>query len=248
MNTTNKKVLITGGGSGIGFEIAKLLTEKGNQVIITGRTESKLKKAADQLRGVHYFASDITREADIDKLVNQVKQQFKGLDLLINNAADAYAYELAAKPGDFDRSTAEITTNYLAVIRLIEKFLPLLSESNEAGIVNVSSIVAFTASNRIPTYAASKAALHFYTQSLRHALAKSSSIKVFELMPPLVNTELSKEIGGQDGIPPQQVAEGLVKALQEDTLEIHIGQTADFYNAFHANASQAYNVFNGIAN
>jgi uncharacterized oxidoreductase len=248
MNITNKKVLITGGGSGIGFEIAKLLTEKGNQVIITGRTESKLKKAVDQLKGVHYITSDITREADIDKLVNQVKQQFNGFDLLINNAADAYAYELAAQPGDFDRSAAEINTNYLAVIRLIEKFLPLLSESKEAGIVNVSSIVAFTASNRLPTYSASKAALHFYTQSLRHALAISSSIKVFELMPPLVNTELSKDIGGQNGIPPRQVAEGLVKGLQEDTLEIHIGQTAEFFNAFHASAPQAYKVFNGIAN
>jgi uncharacterized oxidoreductase len=246
MNIINKKVLITGGGSGIGFEIAKLLTEKGNQVIITGRTESKLKKAVDQLQGVHYFASDITREADIDELVNQVKQQFKGLDLLINNAADAYAYELAAEPGDFDRSAAEINTNYLAVIRLIDKFLPILSESKEAGIVNVTSIVAFTASNRLPTYAASKAALHFYTQSLRQALEKNSTVKVFELMPPLVNTDLSKDIGGENGIPPRQVAEGLVKALQENTFEIHIGQTAEFYKAFHTGSAEAYKMMNSV--
>lgn len=215
-------------------------------MLITGRTESKLQKAAIQLKGVEYFAGDITSEADVDQLVNNVQRKFKRLDLLINNAGAANAYELSTQPGDFAKASAEITANYLAAVRLIEKFLPLLRESKEAGIVNVSSIVAFTASNRTPTYAASKAALHFYTQSLRHALQKTTTIKVFELMPPLVNTEFSKEIDGHKGIPPQQVAAGLIEALEADTFEIHIGRTAEFYNAFHASAAAAYKTLNNL--
>jgi uncharacterized oxidoreductase len=245
MNITNKTVLITGGGSGIGFEIAKLLATTGNQVIITGRTESKLKKATDQIKDAHYFAGDITNEEHIDRLVNNIKLKFKKLDLLINNAADAYTYQLATQPGDFVKASSEITTNYLAVIRLIEKFLPLLKESKESGIVNVSSIVAFTVGNNIPTYSASKAALHFYTQSLRHAL-QNSSVKVFELMPPLVNTDFSKEIGGENGIPPKQVAEELIEGLATDTFEIKVGQTAEFYKAFFAGSGEAYKMMNRL--
>ena len=246
MNITNKTVLITGGGSGIGFEIAKLLTEKGNQVIITGRTESRLKKAAEQIKGVQYFVSDITGEEQVDQLVNNIQLKFKKLDLLINNAADVYVYQLASDPGDFAKASSEITTNYLAVIRLIEKFLPLLKESKEPGIVNVSSIVAFTVGNNIPTYSAIKAALHFYTQSLRHALQKNTSVKVFELMPPLVNTDFSKEIGGENGIPPQQVASALIEGLETDTFEIKVGQTAEFYNAFFAGSGEAFKMMNRL--
>jgi len=246
MNITNKTVLITGGGSGIGFEIAKLLAAAGNQVIITGRTESKLKKATDQIKGAHYLAGDITNEENVDLLVNNIKQKFGKLDVLINNAADAYTYQLATQSGDFTKASSEITTNYLAVIRLIEKFLPLLKESKEAGIVNVSSIVAYAVGNNVPTYSASKAALHFYTQSLRQSLHTNTSIKVFELMPPLVNTEFSKEIGGENGIPPKQVAEELIEGLATDTFEIRVGQTADFYKAFFAGSNEAYKMMNRL--
>jgi len=94
MNITSKTILVTGGGSGIGFEIAKLLSQKGNKVIITGRTESKLKEATEKLNNVSYIASDITSEADIDKLVAHINKDFGSLDVLINNAGQAYVYKL----------------------------------------------------------------------------------------------------------------------------------------------------------
>jgi uncharacterized oxidoreductase len=81
----------------------------------------------------------------------------------------------------------------------------------------------------IPTYSASKAALHSYTQSLRFALTKNSSIKVFELMPPLVDTEFSAEIGGANGIPPSEVADSLLQGFEQDTYEILTGNTAAIY-------------------
>src|SRR5258708_32607875 len=185
MNISNKTVLITGGGSGIGFETARLLSEKGNRVIITGRNRARLEKAAGQLTNTTAIACDITVEADVKKLVGQVQEKFNDLSILINNAGAAYAYQLAAGANAFDKAGEEISTNYLSLIRLTELLLPVLSKQKEAAIVNVSSIVVFAAAGAIPTYSATKPAVHSYTQSLRHILSKIPNIKAFQLIPPL---------------------------------------------------------------
>jgi uncharacterized oxidoreductase len=245
MNILNKTVLITGGGSGIGFQIAKLLTEKGNKVIITGRSEARLKAAAAKLDNVDIFAGDITKEEDISKLVSFLNQQYPTLDILINNAGQAFIYKLAAETPAFENASAEILTNYSSVIRLIDKLLPLLKTQKEAAIVNVTSVLAIAPSYDVPTYSASKAALHSYTQALRFSLAGSDpSIKVFELMPPLVDTEFSAEIGGSNGIPASQVAEELLNGLENNIEEIHVGFTAQFYDAYLKSPADAFKMLN----
>ncbi|WP_214072700.1 SDR family NAD(P)-dependent oxidoreductase [Mucilaginibacter sp. dw_454] len=240
MNITNKTVLVTGGGSGIGLEIAKLLSAKNNKVIITGRTESKLQKAAEGLANVTPIAADINNADDVARLIATVKQQFGGLDILINNAGAAYAYQLSATANAAQKARDEFETNFFAILHLSEELLPTLSASPEAAIVNVSSIVALTPGLRLPTYSASKAALHFYTQALRVSLAQTS-IKVFELMPPLVNTDFSKDIGGENGVAPIVVAQDLIDAFESDTYEIHVGDTAHIYKLSPVDAFSALN-------
>ncbi|UOQ67987.1 SDR family oxidoreductase [Hymenobacter volaticus] len=244
MDISNKTVLVTGGGSGIGLAIAKLLIEKGNRVIITGRSEARLQQAAAQLPGAAAIACDVTDEAAVTKLVQQVQAAFGELSVLINNAGQASAYQLAAGADAFAKAETEISTNYLAVVRLTEQLLPVLSQQPEAAIVNVSSIVAFAPSVAVPTYSASKAALHSYTQALRHTLAKTTDIRVFELMPPLVNTDFSQDIGGENGIPPLEVAEALIAGLAEEEYEIHVGQTAQFYQFHHSSPAEAFAMMN----
>jgi uncharacterized oxidoreductase len=246
MNITNKTVLITGGSAGIGFQIAKQLIEKGNQIIITGRNEDRLKKAAAQLNNAAYFAGDVTNEDDVNKLVDYLAENHPNLDVLINNAGNAFVYQLAAGAGAFEKAGAEMLTNYLSIIRLTEKLLPQLTSRPEAAIVNVTSIVVFAPSAALSTYAASKAALHSYTQSLRYTL-KATPVKVFELMPPLVDTEFSKEIGGSNGIPPQAVATSLLEALESDTYEIHTGDTAHVYKVFLSSPQEAFNILNSVS-
>lgn len=238
-NTNKNTVLITGGSAGIGFEIAKLLTEKGNHVIITGRNADRLRKAEAQLKNVTAIQCDISKEQDMDALVAKISKDFPQMNILINNAGCAYAYNPVDENADaYDKAKDEMQTNYFAVVRLIEKLLPQLKQQAESAIINVSSVVAFVP-GRIATYSASKAALHSYSQSLRMLLEEVSNVKVFELMPPLVNTELSKDIGGANGIHPSIVAEELYKALEKDEYEIHVGMTADFYKLYLSSPTEA---------
>jgi uncharacterized oxidoreductase len=243
MKTSKNTVLISGGSAGIGFEIAKLLTEKGNHVIITGRDKERLEKATAQLKNVTSILCDVSKANDVEALVKKISSEFPGLNMVINNAGRAILYNLTDKDIQaFEKAEDEMLTNYLSVIRLNEKLLPLLKTQKEAAIVNVSSVVAFVP-GLLPTYSASKAALHSYTQSLRLEL-NDFSIKVFELMPPLVNTEFSEIIGGSKGIHPSQVAEEFLAALEKDELEIHVGNTAHIYKLFLSSPGEALKALN----
>lgn len=244
MNITNNTILITGGGSGIGLEIAKSLNAS-NKIIIAGRNKEKLDAAAEGLENVFTIQADITNEKDVTRLVEEIKLNFGGLNILINNAGHAYAYTLSDTSDTYNKASAEFETNYFAPIRLTEKLLPLLKQENNSAVVNVSSIVAFAPGSHVPTYSDSKAALHSYTQLLRHELAKDTTVKVFELMPPLVNTDFSVEIGGREnGIPASEVADSFVKGLLEDTYEIRVGNTEVLYSNFFAGSEGAFGVMN----
>ncbi|RFM26786.1 SDR family oxidoreductase [Deminuibacter soli] len=244
MNIINKTVLITGGGSGIGFQTAKLLSEKGNTVIITGRNEQTLQSAVKRLQHTSYIVCDITSEKDLQRLADTIATQHQSLDVLINNAGSAYKYDLLNDTDVAAKATQEIGTNYIAAIGLTHALLPLLRKAPEAAIVNVTSIVAFVPSASIPTYSASKAALHFYSQTLRHVLAADTNVKVFELMPPLVNTDFSKEIGGANGIPPEAVAQALWEGFATNNYEIHVGDTANIRQLFFAAPDEAFKAMN----
>ncbi|GEP90608.1 uncharacterized oxidoreductase [Chitinophaga terrae (ex Kim and Jung 2007)] len=245
MNIQNKTILITGGGSGIGLEIARLLSAQNNKVVLVGRNADRIAAAADAIPNAHFIQADVTKEADVEKLVQILEDQYKDLSVLINNAGAASYYRLNDTTNAYSNAAAEISANYLAPIRLTEKLLPLLKQQPEAAIVNVSSIVAFVPNITIPTYSASKAALHAYTQALRLSLGDQSTIKVFELMPPLVNTDFSEAIGGKErGIPPVEVAQALLDAFRDNNYEIHVGQTAQLRQFFFSSPAEALHAFN----
>lgn len=243
MNTSNNTILISGGSAGIGFELAKLLSEKGNTVIITGRNKERLLQAAASLKGVTPIVADVSKEGDVERLVQQVYTDFPQLNMVINNAGRAFVYDLATENIQaFEKAADEMLTNYLSVIRLNEKLLPLLKKQESAAIVNVSSVVAFVPGS-LATYSASKAALHSYTQSLRLAL-QGTPVAVFELMPPLVDTEFSAPIGGKNGISPQAVAEQFLQAWEQDQWEIRVGKTEDMYRLYLSSPEEALKVMN----
>lgn len=249
MKTTNNTVLIIGGSAGIGLEIAKLFADTNNHVIITGRNKQRLAEAAAQLRNVTTIVSDFSDEKDVEALVATVKNDYPGVNILVNNAAAAQLYSLVnADANVYENAALEMHTNFLSVTRLTEKLLPVLKQHAESAIVNVSSIVAFVPGS-LAGYSASKAALHSYTQSLRYELQQEyPSIKVFELMPPLVNTEFSKPIGGEKGVSPAFVAEELLKSIEHDFYEIHVGRTKDIYDLLRVSPEKAFEAMHPLKN
>lgn len=245
MRTTGNTILITGGSAGMGLEMARLFVANGNKVIITGRDENRLKAAASQLGNVTAIVSDVAKDSDVNALVKRVTNDFPELNVLINNAGRAFAYNLSGGAGAYEKAEDEMMTNYLSVIRLTEKLLPLLEKQAASAVINVSSITAYAPNAYVSTYSATKAALHSYTQSLRLALA-GTSVKVFELMPPLVNTEFSSEIGGENGIAPSVVAEDVVNAMTNDRFEIRTGATEDIYQLSLSDPEMAFKAMNGM--
>lgn len=244
MKTTLNTVLITGGSAGIGFEIAKQFSASGNHVIITGRNTERLQQAAAQLSNVTAIACDVSKEEDVKHLVEIINRDFPNLNILVNNAGKAHLYKLTSNADAFTKAGEEMLTNYLSVIRLTGQLLPVLSEQPEAAIVTVSSIAVFAPNEVLPGYSASKAALHSYSRALRHTLSQSTSIKVFELMPPLVNTEFSQAIGGSRGIPPSEVASALLHAMENNQYEIHVGQTEQLYQLYLKSPEEALAALN----
>lgn len=231
MKTSGNSIFISGGSAGIGFEIAKLFSEKGNKVIINGRNKDRLDKALLQLRNSVGIQGDLSIESERLRIAGILRSEHPDLNMIINNAGEAYAYSLAEAKGAYQNAQKEINTNYITIIHFTELLLPFLIEKIDAAIVNVSSVVALIPGTGAPTYSASKAALHFYTQSLRKSLTSVSSLKVFELMPPLVNTEFSAGIGGANGLPPREVAEELLLGIGKDQLDVPIGRTKVVYGA-----------------
>ncbi|HEY0656358.1 MAG TPA: SDR family NAD(P)-dependent oxidoreductase [Chryseosolibacter sp.] len=246
MKTTQNTILITGGGSGIGLEMARIFTKKGNTVIITGRNENKLRDAVIQLgQDAHYIVADVTNDDHLDALDAAIKKNFPTLNILINNAGQATLHNIGKSPDAARIAKQEIETNYLAPVKLTARLLELLSKAPEAAIVNISSIVAFAPGLSLPTYSASKAALHSYTQTLRLSLS-DTTIKVFEVMPPLVDTDFAKDIASDAKISPAQVAEDLVTSMATNNYEVHVASTEQLYKNFLGRPDKATLALNGL--
>uniref|UniRef100_UPI0031016864 SDR family oxidoreductase n=1 Tax=Neorhizobium sp. EC2-8 TaxID=3129230 RepID=UPI0031016864 len=184
---TGNTILITGGGSGIGRALAEAFHAKGNKVIITGRNASKLSAVEKANPGIVSRELDVDDPARINAFAQEIVAEFPDLNVVINNAGIMRAEDL--KSGDTDTAKATITTNLLGPIWLNAALLPHLTAKPSATIFMVSSGLAYVPLALTPTYCATKAAIHSYSQTLRAQL-KGSTVQLIELVPPYVQTEL----------------------------------------------------------
>ncbi|HEX3919096.1 MAG TPA: SDR family oxidoreductase [Caulobacteraceae bacterium] len=189
MNITGNTILITGGGSGIGRGLAEALQAKGNHLIIAGRREGALRETAAANPGMAWQVLDVEDAGAIREFAARIVAEHPALNVLVNNAGIMRAENLLAEPFDLADAEATITTNLLGPIRLTAALLPHLRQQPSATVINVSSGLAFLPLSMTPTYCATKAALHSYSQSLRHQL-RATSVRVIELAPPAVGTDL----------------------------------------------------------
>ncbi len=223
MDLKNSTVLITGGTSGIGLELVKQLTEQGAKVIVTGRKIEALTEVKEHYPNIHTFQSDVSNPEDIRQLYGDVTHQFPELNILINNAGEMRLIDMQDTSNSLENITREIDINLSGTIHMAYQFLPHLLTKKSAALVNVSSAIAFMAYSIAPIYSASKAGTHAFTMALRLQL-KSTSVKVMELIPPGVNTNLQKDwvlkTNSNQMMDVDKLVNVAIRGLKNDTSEI----------------------------
>ena len=232
MKLEGRTILITGGTSGIGLELARQLGARSNVVIITGRDQRKLKQAEAALPGIHTMQSDASKPDEIRALLQRIEAEFPACDTLINNAGIMRNINVN-KPRSLTDVTREIDINLSGPVRMVQEFLPHLRSRPNALIVNVSSGLAYIPFPLSPVYSASKAGLHAFTRCLRVQL-KGSKVAVVELAPPLVDTNLTvgefdTEMNGQKGMAADVLVRKAIAAIEAGKTEIRPGQSTLLY-------------------
>lgn len=223
MELINKIVLVTGGGSGIGSEIAQQFKAMGNTVIICGRNQEKLNQAASGM-GVQAIQCDISKSEQCAAMLQQINCDHHRLDILVNCAGVMFTYDFYNDPETASKIESEIEINTIAPLRLTHTALPLLKKSAQPSIVFVSSGLAYVSFFATPAYSGTKALIHHSAQALRAQL-KPHGIKVFELLPPITDTPMAEgaNTGGFKKSSTADVVNELIAGMKTDKFEIAAG-------------------------
>jgi uncharacterized oxidoreductase len=244
MRFTGHTILITGGSAGIGLAFAAKFLELGNEVIVTGRRPSSLDAAKAKFPRLHTITADVCDPNNVTRLAAEMKGRFPKLDVLMNNAGILVHRNLRVPAASLEDLTAEIDTNVNGTMRTTSALIDLLT-ANRGTIINVSSALAFVPLPSAPIYCASKAAVHSFTTSLRFQL-EGSGVRVVELMPPAVKTDLSRDIpeGQMKLITIDELVAATIPALEAGRTEIRPGQS----NQLHWLSRLAPGVINRLLN
>lgn len=216
MQTNGNTILITGGGSGIGRELAHKWHDLGNTVIVAGRTQASLDETAAGHANIHTMIVDVGDADDLARFAKKVVEVHPAINVLVNNAG-IMRFEDITEERELGDAEATIATNLLGPIRLIDGLIEHLKAQENAAIINVTSGLAFVPMPRTATYSATKAAMHSYTVSLRAKL--EGKVEVIELAPPAVQTELTPGQSTREGYMPldQFIEETMLGFTVEDT-------------------------------
>ena len=240
MKPSGNTILITGGGSGIGRELAREFHALGNTIIVAGRRAGSLEETIGERDNMHARTLDVTDAADIARFAKELIADFPALNTVFNNAGIMAKEDWLTDPVDLAIAEATVATNILGPIRLTAALLPHLRAQPVARVVNVTSGLAFVPLAHTPTYSASKAAMHAWTQSLRYLL-RDTNVELVELAPPGVQTDLTPGQATRDNYMPLKdfIAETMESFSIEDTPEEVVVQHAKMLRAAEANGKHA---------
>jgi uncharacterized oxidoreductase len=248
MKVNGNTVLITGGATGIGLALAESFLKLGNEVIICGRREKRLLEAQKNHPNLYIKNCDVSSEEGRKSLFIWVTENFNNLNILINNAGIQRAIDFKDGIKGLEGEN-EIKINLEALVYLSALFIPFLESKQESAIINISSGLAITPLAVFPIYCATKAGVHTFTQCLRYQLSKTS-IKVFEVLPPIVETELNMEYREKRGtgnkvIKADKCAAAIIKGLANDDFEIVNPALENLKTATLADLNKLFGKMNG---
>jgi uncharacterized oxidoreductase len=220
MHLRGKRVLITGGASGIGLALAHQLVRAGAVVAVCDRDRHAIGRLQRELSSVRTMVADIASADELLQLSEWCERELSGLDVVVQNAGVAYWYDFAAAKNVAERIEEEVRTNLIGPLLVAATFLPLLSRSRSATFCIVSSGLAYVPLHCYPVYSATKAALHSFARSLR---AKApGNVRVLEVLPPFVDTPLVKQIRAYK-ISANAAARAIRRSIEGKRLEVPVG-------------------------
>lgn len=248
MDISGNSILITGGATGIGYALAESFLEAGNEVIICGRRKELLLEAQKKHPEFHIKVCNIAEETDRRMLVEWITANFSNLNILVNNAGIQRDIDFTQGITEFLSGENEININLEAPIVLSGLFIPHLTGKKEAAIINVSSGLGFIPAARMPVYSATKSGVHAFSMALRHQLLKCG-IKVFEVVPPAVETELNPEGRAKRGnykvdLLPDEFVAAVMQGFKDNIFEIGYGMTAGLIKASREDLDKSFQQMN----
>jgi uncharacterized oxidoreductase len=217
----DKTILITGGTSGIGYEIVKSLY-KDNKLIVVAKDKKKLDKLLDDFDNISIYQADLSIMEDISNVSNKILNDFEFIDVLINNAAIQYTPMLFDADFEYEMIEKEISVNFTAVCSLTYLFLPLLLKSKDGIILNVNSGLALAPKTTSAVYCATKGAVNIFTQSLRNQL-EYTNVSVLQVFLELVDTDMTKG-RGKNKMEPKEAAKQIIYGIENKIEDHDIGK------------------------
>lgn len=221
MDLSGNTVLVSGGATGIGLAVARHFYENGSTVILCGRRKEALFQAQQQFPKMAIRQCDVSKESERVALKDFIQNHFPAMNILINNAGIQRRISIA-EPDLWSDTRSEIAINLEAPIHFAQLFLPHLMQQKNPAIINVTSGLSFSPLATVPVYCATKAALHSFTMSLRQQLSKTA-VKVIELVPPAVNTDLGGPGLHTFGVDVNEFSASVMKRIAAGELEVGFG-------------------------
>jgi uncharacterized oxidoreductase len=245
MQLKGNTILITGGSSGIGLELAQQLTASGNKVLICGRSEDKLRTAKMNTPELDYFCCDLALQAERENLIGWIREYYPECNLLINNAAVVYNGSFHENTHSVHLAESEFQTNVLGPIHLIHALLPLISRNKNPQIVTVTTGLIYAPRVIYPFYNATKAALHAFTLVLREQLFPKG-VRVTEVLFPVVNTPWHKGKAPAIAISPEKAVCAFIQEWTKGKTEIRVGKVRLLYILSRISPGFAFRKINSL--
>lgn len=245
MQLRNKKIVVTGGSSGIGLELSKYLIENGNEVIICGRSQEKLNRAKLAIPQLQTFQCDLAKADERIVFSNWIAQHHPDCNVLVNNAAIVHKSDFLTDDEILAKAELETQTNFLAPVALSKLLFPVLKSNRESAIIYITSGLVYAPRTIYPIYCATKSALHSFVQTFR-LRTKNEAIEIYEVLMPAVDTPFHQGNPPEIAISTQQAVNEMCKRLLQGKYESRIGGAQFLYLLFRIIPSFALKKVNAL--